>query len=59
MRFAALTACVFVAGLGVGCGLLDDRPAPVQPAAYTAAAQSQGGTIFTSARPTFGARAAD
>jgi hypothetical protein len=53
-----MLVCVAVAGLGVGCQWLDDRPAPVQPAAYTAAGQSAS-PVFTSARPTFGAAARD
>lgn len=59
MRFSALVVCVIVAGAGVGCGWLDDRPATVQPANYTAAAQSQTSSVFSSARPTFGAAVND
>ena len=59
MRFSALVACVVAAGVGVGCGWLDDRPAPVTPANYTAAARAQTSTLFTSARPTFGAAVND
>ena len=55
MRFPALAVCVIAAGAGVGCGWLDDRPAPVKPANYSAASQAQGSTIFTPARPTLGA----
>lgn len=40
---------------GAGCNAFDDRPAPVQPAPYTAAARSQQSTLVTTARPTFGA----
>jgi len=50
-RVAALV-WVAACGLAAGCRLLDDRPAPVQPAAFTAEAQSPS-PIFTSARPTF------
>jgi hypothetical protein len=42
---------VVSAGAAVGCGWLDDRPGLVQPANYTAAAQAQGSTVFTPARP--------
>ncbi len=59
MRFPALVVCVMVAGAGIGCGWLDDRPAPVTPANYTAGAQSQNSTTFTSARPSFGAAVND
>ena len=45
---------VVVAALGIGCNALDDRPDPVKPAPYTAAARSQGSTLYTTARSTFG-----
>lgn len=59
MRFSVLVVCAVAAGAGVGCGWLDDRPAAVQPANYTAAARAQTSTLFTSARPTFGAAVND
>ena len=59
MRFSVLVVCAMAAGAGVGCGWLDDRPAAVQPANYTAAARAQTSTLFTSARPTFGAAVND
>jgi len=59
MRFSALVVCVVVAGASVGCGWLDDRPAAVAPANYSAAAQSQSSAIHTSARPSLGAAVND
>ena len=59
MRFPALVVCVVAAGAAVGCGWLDDRAAPVQPAAYTAGAKSQESTLFTTERPSLGAAAND
>jgi hypothetical protein len=50
LLISALVAC----GLEAGCLLLDDRPAPVQTAPYTASAQAHSPT-FTTARPTMGA----
>jgi hypothetical protein len=47
------------AGAGVGCGWLDDRPAQVPPAAYTAAAQFQQSPVFSSARSSFRAAVND
>jgi formamidopyrimidine-DNA glycosylase len=58
MRFCRIFVCAAVAALGVGCQWLDDRPAPVQSAAYTANAHS-GAPVYTSARPTFGAAVSD
>jgi hypothetical protein len=59
MRFSALMVCVATAALAAGCGWLDDRPAPVQPANYTAAARAQNSTLYTTARPTLGAAVTD
>ncbi len=61
MRFPALVCCVIAAGasVGVGCQWLDDRPAPVAPANYTAGAQSQASTLHTPARETLGAAVND
>ncbi len=58
-RFGRLLVCAAVAALGVGCQWLDDRPAPVQPAAYTAQAASGATPIFTTARPSLAAAAND
>ena len=47
-------------GLIAGCRLLDDRPGPVPPAAYTAQGQLSGAAqLYTTARPTLGAAARD
>ena len=63
MRFPASFVCVVVcsaaAFLGSACSVLDDRPEPVQPAPYTAAAQSQNSTLVSPARPTLGAAVND
>lgn len=59
MRFFRMVVCAAVAALGVGCQWLDDRPAPVQSAAYTAGGQSGAAATYTSARPTFGAAVND
>jgi len=59
MRFSALVVCVAAAGAAVGCGWLDDRPAPVAPANYTAQAQAHDSAIFSTDRPTFGAAVND
>lgn len=58
MHVRTLSLCVILGGLGTGCTWLDDRPAPVRAAAYTAAAQAAS-PIFTPARPTLGAAARD
>jgi cytochrome c7-like protein len=57
-RLVALVVSAVACGLGAGCQLLDDRPAPVQPAAFAAEAQAHP-PIFTSARPTFSAAVND
>ena len=60
LRFPALAVSVIGLGFLVGCRLLDDRPGPVQPAAYTAQAQlSAPAQLYTTARPTFAAAARD
>lgn len=58
MRFCRMVVCAAVATLGVGCQWLDDRPAPVQSAPYSANAQGRA-AVFTSARPSFGAALSD
>jgi hypothetical protein len=58
VRPSGFVVSIVVGALGVGCRWLDDRPAPVEPAPYTAAGQAQG-RIFTSARPTLGAAVRD
>jgi hypothetical protein len=57
-RVVALVAAVACGLSAAACQLLDDRPAPVQPAAYTAQAQSPS-PAFTSARQTFSAAVND
>jgi hypothetical protein len=52
MRCPALIVCV-VAAAASACSVLDDRPGPVTPAPYTAAAQAQQSTVMTPARPNF------
>jgi len=56
-RVAALV-WVIACGLVGGCGLLDDRSEPVQPAAFTAEAQAHS-PIFTTAHSTVGASVND
>jgi hypothetical protein len=58
MRFCTILVCVAAATLGVGCGWLDERPAPVTPAAYSAQARSSA-PLFTTAHDSFGAAARD
>ena len=58
-RVCRLLVCLTVGSFATGCGWVDDRPEPVKPASYTAAAQSQSSTLFTTARPTFGAAVND
>jgi len=54
-----MVVCLAVAALGTGCQWLDDRPAPVQPAPYTAQAVSGTNKIFTTARPSLAAATHD
>ncbi|MDR1988816.1 MAG: cytochrome c family protein [Acidobacteriaceae bacterium] len=58
MRFFRMIACVAVAALGVGCQWLDDRPAPVRSASFTAGGQSVS-EVFSPERSSFGAATRD
>ena len=58
-RFCRMIVCVAVAALGVGCQWVDDRPAPVAPAPYTAQAAAGAANLFTTARPSLAAATND
>ena len=58
MRRSALLVCLLASVAGAGCRWLDDRPAPVQGAPYTASAQTSSPRLST-AHESFGAAVND
>lgn len=58
MRFHTVLVCLVAGVFSAGCRWLDDRPVPVEGAAYTASAQTQGPRLST-AHETFGAAVND
>lgn len=58
-RLYTMLVCAATAALGVGCDFVDDRPAPVEPAAYTAQAHSGPQRLYTTERPSLAAAAND
>ena len=59
VRRCLLSVSAVLAYISAACNALDYRPAPVQPAPYTAQARSQQSMLMTTARPTFRAVAND
>jgi hypothetical protein len=59
LRFFRMIVCVAVAALAVGCEWVDDRPAPVEPAPYTAQAALGTAKLFSPERPSLAAAAND
>ena len=53
MRYYTVLFCIVASIAGAGCGWLDDRPAPVDGAAYTASGQLSNARL-TTAHDTFG-----
>ena len=53
MRYSTVLFCIVASIAGAGCGWLDDRPAPVDGAAYTASGQLSNARL-TTAHDTFG-----
>lgn len=58
MRYYTVFVCFVASVLGAGCSWLDDRPAPVEGASYTASAQVPGPRLST-AHDTLGAAVND
>ena len=53
MRYSTVLFCIVASIAGAGCGWLDDRPAPVDGAAYTASGQLSNARL-TTAHDSFG-----
>jgi hypothetical protein len=58
IRVCTLLGCLVASTIAAGCGWLDDRPGPVRPPAYSAAAQTPS-PLFTTARESFGSAVND
>jgi hypothetical protein len=59
MRNHTVFVCFVASVLTAGCSWLDDRPAPVQGAAYTASGRAAGTQQLTTAHESFGAAVND